>query len=129
MRRLALALLLPLAACATPREQCERTAKHDLNVVSALIVETEQNIARGYALETRVIERPNLTVCWAERPGDGQVGISFCNTSETRTVEEPVAINLDEERAKLKTLKVKFAELKTRTATALAICARQYPNA
>ncbi|KGB81109.1 MAG: hypothetical protein CL814_15015 [Confluentimicrobium sp.] len=128
MRRLALLLLLPLAACATPRERCDRAATEDLRVVGALIVETEQNIARGYAIQQEVRERPRLTYCWGGRGGDGHFGYAFCNDTETYTVDRPVAIDLDEERAKLATLKRKYAELKKRSALDLAACAVNYPE-
>lgn len=128
MRRFALALLLPLVACTTPRDQCERNATEDLRIVSALIVETEQNIARGYAITREQVETPRLTFCYGGPLDSGDVGVGFCNEIVTKTVERPVAIDLDAEKAKLAALRKKQAELKARAAAALAACAAQYPG-
>ncbi|MHC0052407.1 hypothetical protein [Actibacterium sp. D379-3] len=128
MRRLALALLLPLAACATPRQQCERAATEDLQVVSALIVEIEQNLARGYAIDREVRERPHVQFCYGNHRDDDHVGIVFCNTTETYVVEKPVAIDVAAEQAKLTALQAKRTELKQQALQALAICDAKYPE-
>ena len=52
MKRLAFAALAALAGCGTPQEQCINRNTRDLRVVDRLIVETEGNLQRGYALET-----------------------------------------------------------------------------
>lgn len=128
MRRFALALLLPLAACATPREQCEQNATEDLRVVSALIVEIEQNLSRGYAVTQVPVTQPTLQFCYAGNPDNDTVGVVFCNELETKIVEKPVVIDPAAEKAKLAALKQKQVELKSRSAKALAACAAQYPN-
>jgi len=133
MRHLALApLLLLLAACATPRQQCERAATRDMGVVSSLIVKTQQNLARGYALKREVRTRSVLQFCYGNTlndDGDGYVGATFCNNTETYTVETPVAIDVTAEQAKLRSLKAKLVELQQRSAQQLAACAAQYPDA
>jgi len=129
MRRLILLLLLPLAACATPRQQCERAATEDLRIIDALIVETGQNIARGYRLERVVTTRPRLVFCYGGRyhPHD-RVGMMFCNTTETVVKERPVAIDLKAERAKLASLRQKRPEVARRAAMALAACRAEFPE-
>ncbi|MGB8624448.1 MAG: hypothetical protein WCD16_16690 [Paracoccaceae bacterium] len=125
-----LALCLPLAlltACATPRQQCERAATEDLNVVSALIVETQQNIARGYAVEKEVRTRPQLRFCYGDRFHRNNVGFAFCNEVEPYVVERPVAIDLAAEKAKLNSLRAKREELLIRSQAELADCAARYP--
>ncbi|WP_212524869.1 hypothetical protein [Actibacterium sp. MT2.3-13A] len=129
MRRLILLLVLPLAACATPRQQCESAATQDLRIIDALIVETEQNIARGYRLERETTTRPRLTFCYAGHPYRRErFGMVFCNTTETVVTERPVAIDLKAERAKLASLKAKRPEAAQRAARALAACRDQFPE-
>lgn len=129
MRRFFLLILLPLAACATPRQQCETAATEDLRVVSALIVEAEQNIARGYALETELVETPRLVFCYGGTTHNRRVGASFCNRTVLDRREKPVAIDLKAEQAKLNDLRAKQALLKRQAAEALARCQAQYPDA
>jgi len=129
MRHAALLLLIPLAACGSPRQECERNASRDLSVVNALIVETEQNIARGYAIEREVESRPTLTFCYGDKFGTGTAVFTYCNDIEVRTVEKPVAIDLAAEKSKLAGLRAKEAELRARTLKALDMCRAQYPDA
>ncbi len=126
MRRLALILLIPLAACATPRQQCERDAVRELTTVSKLIVELEQNIARGYAIERRVEPRIVSRFCFGERDNDNP-GFVFCQEVEPRVIERAVAIDIAAERDKLAALRAKQSQLRRSTADALARCAALYP--
>jgi len=128
MRRLILLLLLPLAACATPRQQCERAATEDLRIIDALIVETEQNIARGYRLERETHTRPRLTFCYGHHRYHDRFGLLFCDTTETVVTERPVAIDVREERAKLASLKEKRPEVARRAARDLAACRARFPE-
>lgn len=129
MSRLFLLLLLPLAACATPRQACDRAATQDLRVIDALIVETTQNITRGYALEREVVEIPNVQFCYGRRVGRkrGEVGMVLCNDTRTQVRERPVAIDIAAEEKKLASLKAKRPEVAQRASLALAACALQYP--
>ena len=52
MKRLTFPVLVLLAACGTPQEQCIRYNTRDLRTVDRLIAETEGNLDRGYAIET-----------------------------------------------------------------------------
>ena len=52
MKRLLSIALLALAGCGTPQEQCINRNTRDLRTVDRLIVETQGNLQRGYALET-----------------------------------------------------------------------------
>lgn len=126
MRHLLLALALPLAACATPREKCEDAATRDLKIVTDLITETEQNIARGYAISRTVEERYVLNFCFSDDFKDGKTRYVMCNEWEPRVVEKPVAIDLDAERKKLVSLKKQQDSLKAVTIDRLKTCAREY---
>ncbi|KAJ54870.1 hypothetical protein ACMU_13990 [Actibacterium mucosum KCTC 23349] len=128
MRKYSLILLLPLVACASPREKCELDATEDLSIVKALIAETEQNLSRGYAIERTVETRPNLTFCFADKFNTGNAVFTYCNEFETAEVKTPVAINVTAEKAKLADLKRKESELRSRTKDALAQCAVAFPS-
>ena len=52
MKRLTNTLVLLLVGCGTPQEQCIRYNTRDLRTVDRLIVETQGNLDRGYAIET-----------------------------------------------------------------------------
>lgn len=118
-------LFLVLAACASPQEQCIQTATKDLNVLRTLIAESEATIERGYALQTeqRLIAYTNFCVGHY-----GDVGVTFCREVQPVTRTKPVAVDLDEERRKLKSLKRKERELVQKSDTMIAQCKAQFPE-
>jgi hypothetical protein len=118
---LALALPLLLAACATPQERCEIQATRDLRVVNALIAESQATIRRGYALREVQRTRIGTTICYG---GGDDYGYGFCWGNDTYTELRPVAVNLDEERAKLQTLLEKKEELEVEARAQIEACAR-----
>lgn len=122
MRVVALTLsILTLTAC-SQRDICESRATKDLRVVNNLVAEVQVNLARGYAIEE--IERPveRRYTCDVEQK-DGSVLRQICTDIDIETEERPVAIDLNVEAAKLRSLKVRQAELRQRTEVALAQCA------
>lgn len=126
MRRL-LSLVLPLflVACATPQQRCEIRATQDLRVVNGLIAETQATIQRGYALREEQRTRVGTTFCYGNR---GDVGYGFCWGNDTYTQLRPVAVNLDEERAKLRTLLQKREELEVRARAQIDACTQGQPG-
>ena len=126
MRKLALLALLPLAACATPGERCERAATEELRIIDQLIAETRLNIDRGYALVQEIADRPNLRFCYGNRI-DRHAGVVYCNRTEPRLVERPVAIDVKVEEAKLKSLRAKRPQVASKAARQIAACRNQYP--
>lgn len=119
---LTLALMLGVAACGTPRQQCDATATRDLSVVNDLIAEAEANISRGYAIESGSTTRPMLTFC-----ATANSAATFCTTNQTVATARPVAIDLAAERAKLVGLQQKRTELNAAAAASLAQCQALYP--
>lgn len=119
--------LLALTACATPREACINNAMRDLRILNSLITETRANIARGYALEERqdVLTLPRTC---SGRNADGTAFTFRCDKVETFTTTVPVAINLDDERAKLETLLERQSQLKPATDQAIAQCIAANPE-
>ncbi len=125
-RPLALTALLMLAACTDPRQACLKEASKDLNVVQALIADTEATISRGYAIqtETRNVIYTDFCIGTGGRKG----GFQFCNRSQPVTSEKPVAVDLNEERRKLRSLKRKEAELQSRTLRDMRRCELTHPT-
>ena len=128
MRRSFLILfLLPLAACATPQQQCRNEATRDLRVLDDLIVETRTNISRGYAIEEEIVPRIGITTCFGNRfDGDGYGGLSFCSGTSTSVRKTPVAIDIEAERRKLDGLEQSRAAAAGRAQSALATCQAQF---
>lgn len=127
-------LLLPvlLAACQTPQQRCEARAVNDLRVVNALIAETEATIQRGFGYQTVQNTRPVATFCWGSYGGywdDGWGGGGgLCWGNAVYTTEQPVAVNLDEQRATLRSLQAKRTELEAQARVQLAACAPATPG-
>ncbi|MFV2053962.1 hypothetical protein [Aliiroseovarius sp. YM-037] len=117
-----LPLLLLLAACATPREQCMTSATGELRVMDALIEETEANIARGYAIRRDVEPTMRLRFCTSPNRN-----VHFCNTHATRLVERPEPIDLNAEQRKLRSLQQRRREMERSARRAIAACAARYP--
>lgn len=128
-------LPLVLLACATPQQRCISGATRELRVVSALIAETQANLARGYALDEVVISTPAWSYCdqpvLAVQPDGSQVWINgggMCRDDDTRTIERPRAIDPDLERRKLDGLLQQQALLTTLSAPAVAQCQALHPE-
>ena len=128
MRVPALICLTALAACATPREMCERQAVRDLAVVERLIAESEATLARGYALHPVPYTRPSLQLCYGSGFGGyGNFGFSYCNYPQVDIQMVPAAVDLREERRKLMELKRKRQDLARASAAGLEACRARYP--
>ncbi len=130
LKHLFLITALPIvAACATPQQACERAALEDLRIVDRLIAETEANIDRGYGIEITTIERPTFRYCFGKSAGsDTKVGLVLCNSTELRTVEKPVALDLEAEEAKLRSLRAKRPSIAKEAARAYATCQERFPD-
>lgn len=116
--RLTPLLALPvLFGCASPQELCLAKATGDLRVIEALIGETEQNLARGYAIEKTPAVDTSLQLCL--NPDDAFL---FCTSDQLTVVEKPVALDVPAERAKLASLRAKRTELSARAAPMAAEC-------
>ncbi len=124
MRRFLLVPLLGLAACATPLEQCIYNANKDVRVLSGLIATAEGNINRGYAIVTEEYLDTEEQVC-------GVVDNTkiYCEVPVAQSREVPVAIDLEAEAAKLRSLKAKRAELLQRADAVVSECRILYPAA
>ena len=123
MRQVSVPLLLLLAACATPLEQCIASASRGLRVLDGLVASTRANIDRGYAIVTENFFITEEQVC-------GQIDEKpvYCDVPVAESREVPVAIDLNAERAKLDSLLTKRAELAMRAEAAIGNCRTLYPE-
>jgi hypothetical protein len=122
-------VLLALAACGTPQEQCMRMASHDMVVLDRLIAETQGNIARGYGFAQTVVEMPEFVLCETPIRGDEPGHRSrTCIEDVPHTVTKPVALDLQAEAAKLASMQKRRAEMAKALAPAFADCQARYPE-
>lgn len=112
---------LTLTAC-SQRDLCERRATQELRVITGLVAETQANLARGYGLER--VERPveRKYKCDVKQK-DGRVLTQICTDVDIQTTRRPVALDLEAEAAKLRSLKTRETQMRAQTRAALAQCA------
>jgi hypothetical protein len=119
--------LLALAACLSPRDACISQARGDLNVLNRLIAETEANIRRGYGLAERQEIITRQDICVIEN-ADGSESRFICDKQEIITVEEPVALDIRAEQAKLASLREQAAAQEERAQATIRACIQAYPD-
>ncbi|MEN8894648.1 MAG: hypothetical protein ABF248_00955 [Yoonia sp.] len=110
MRLIALALVLLLAACVSPRDPCAIRATSEQRVLTRLASDTRANIARGFALETRQEVREVRATCETELP-DGTIANTRCTEVKVEDVRVPVAVDLDAEQTKLNSLETRLRDM------------------
>jgi hypothetical protein len=129
-KRVVILVFAALAACGTPQEQCISRNTRDLRTVDRLIVETEGNLQRGYALETVTRYEDYWDTCLDRVVVGDHVGIQprMCLRERSYTEQRPRAIDLNAEAQKLESLKVKRTELARAAAPVIAQCKVDYPE-
>jgi len=119
--------LLALAACSTPREQCISSANRSVSNLDGLINVTRGNIQRGFAVANVQDVRVLRTTC----EGTNQDGSTFrfaCEETETVNRQEPVTINIAEERTKLAQLETRRAQQARTVQTQIQQCIAIHPE-
>ena len=122
---LTLVAMALLASCGTPQEQCIRSATREIATVDRLIAETEANLARGYAYESKEVIHYEWQRCDDWSPGTRP---RMCFEPVWDTVRKPVAIDPQVEARKLAGLKARRAALARQAAPAIAACRENYPE-
>ena len=129
MKRLTFPVLVMLAACGTPQEQCIRYNTRDLRTVDRLIAETEGNLDRGYAIETITEYEEYWGFCPQRQiPDAPPVPDQMCRKERSYTVDRPKAIDLNDEARKLDSLKAKRKELAREAEAVIAQCKAEHPE-
>ncbi len=128
-RFLMISAMLTLSACGTPQERCIAEVSGNLTIVDLLIGEAEENLARGFAYAEVVQTMPQFVDC-TPKPTLAQPNPAprQCLVEVARTVNRPVAIDLNAEAAKLAGLKAKRGQLATSTSTGIASCRQKFPE-
>jgi hypothetical protein len=121
MRRAFLLPLLLLTACETPREACISNANRELITLSRLVEETRGNLARGYAIGIRQEVRTIPETCRTQN-AEGLITTFPCDRTEIVDINEPVAVDLNAERAKLDSLLERQAQMQRQSQAAIAQC-------
>lgn len=132
MRRFVLlAGFAAVAGCGTPQERCVSGATRDLRVVDQLIVQTQGNLDRGYALVEEMRSADRWVVCAPARPATATEPArraEMCLQEYSFSVVEPRAVNLADQRVTLAELKKKRADLDKASWPAVASCKLSYPE-
>ena len=131
MRRLAIACLVFLAACASPQEACISSATRELRVLDRLLAELRGNLDRGYALVERTAWRQTWQLCEppvAAVDGSPAKPARWCWVREPHTVIDRVPIDPAAERRKLDGLTERRAAEARRAREAVAECRALYPE-
>lgn len=123
MRRLPCLVLLLLAACGTPQEQCISAATRDIRVVDRLIREAEGNLERGYGFEEYTVYELDYVNCGTQSNPD-----RVCAIRRPEQERRPVAIDLAAEQVKLTQLRAKRAQQTKAVAPVIAQCRIDNPE-
>ena len=121
--------LIPLAACGTPQEQCIGAATRDMRVVDRLIAEVQGNLVRGYGYETITVFNPEWQDCTPRATdADPDPQPKLCFEDVPQTARKAVAIDLNAEASKLKSLQQR-RDLQARASAGLvADCRVRFPE-
>lgn len=122
-------ILLALAACGTPQEQCIRGVSGDLATLDRLIAETQGNVQRGYGFETQVQMMPEWVDCTPRATTENPTPKpQMCFDDVPTQVRRPVALDLTAEQAKLESMVTRRAQLASAMAPAVTACKARYPE-
>jgi hypothetical protein len=130
MKRLLFVALAVLTACGTPQERCISRGTADLRTVDRLILETQGNLQRGYALETVTRWEEYWDTCLEPVVVNGQTTVQArgCRREYSYTEQRPKAIDLKAEAQKLEGLKAKRTELARAASPVIAQCKADFPE-
>lgn len=115
---------LPLIAACSEQQLCISRATKDLRVVQSFASEAEGNLARGYDIVSVEKVGYEREICGVRKDGKKR----FCRVPYTYDVDEPRAIDLNAEAAKLASLRKKEASLQAQADSNIAACQRAYPE-
>ncbi|PZX19632.1 hypothetical protein LX81_00089 [Palleronia aestuarii] len=119
--------LVLLTACATPRERCVSQAREPLAELDRRIAVARGNIARGYAV-AEVRDTRFVTQTCSGLRNNGDRFYYPCTKPVRVTREEPVAIDVTDERRKLAEFGSARISLARQAGSAVNQCASLYPE-
>ena len=132
MRKLSVLVLVALAACGTPQEQCINRETREIRSLQRLLGEVEGNLARGYAWEEYEVPTTRWEVCGYDtytKP-NGQViqKPRMCLEDDTITRRRQVVIDPASETRKRDNLRAKIRALAPQMNAEIAACRAAYPE-
>ncbi|SFE57802.1 hypothetical protein [Roseivivax sediminis] len=117
MRRLSLAFLLVLAACATPLERCVSQAGARVAAAEDELRELERTLARGYAVEIDVRTVPVFTTCYY-----GKHGRRPCVADRVQRFPRRVPVDLTEVRRRAEEIRASLPDMREAAQAGAAQC-------
>lgn len=120
---ISLSVITLLSACSTPQERCINTAANTVNMLQNGITTAHSNISRGYAVHKSQEEYEVVDTCY-----DSNKKPYVCSTTEYRTVETPVALNVVEEERKIRRLERRLPAARRQMEADIAQCRLNYPS-
>ena len=115
--RVSLVAFAALASCASPQQRCVNEVGRDLRTVNDLIVETQDNLRRGFRYEIEPAPSSvGIGFC------TGSYNVRFCSSNFNSVRRRAVAIDPAEEQAKLNALIEQRQTLQLRSQNAAAFC-------
>lgn len=121
-------LVLILAACGTPQEQCVNRATREVRTLDRLITETRDNLRRGYGYAPEERTRWSWEICDRFTDGSGQIRSHMCWEPVRETIQKPVAIDPEAETRKLEGLLARRDAYLKAAEPAIAACRATYPE-
>ncbi len=118
-----LPILVLLAACSTPLEQCINDSSKEYHALMAKIKKSEENISRGYAIHSASVPYTYQGTCYNE-----YIGSYSCPQTGYRVQETPVEIDISQERAKLKRFKKLLPNARKAAEAGAKQCRAQFPE-
>lgn len=132
MRKVPVFILLALAACGTPQEQCLGRATRESRTLENLLVEVEGNLARGYAWEEYQDTISRWEVCGYDtvtrRDGKEIARPRMCLEDDVITRRRRVPIDPAAEERKAAALRAKLVALRPQMEANIAACKATYPE-
>jgi len=119
--------LIALTACASPQERCINNVAREINTINGLIVKTQGNIDRGFAIETEERTRQVRRTCTGETESGEEVRVR-CDRTVVSNVRVPVTIDIAQERVKLAQLQDRQRALTAQSSAQVAQCRAQFPE-
>ncbi len=113
-----------LAACATPQQACIAQNSVELRATEAQILKINDTLSRGYAIHKQQVPYTVMGVCFSEERRRSYP----CPGTRWRTDERPVAVDLNDQRARLAVLEKKRAPLLKAHQAVVKACVAAHPE-
>lgn len=132
MRKIAIVVLLGLAACGSQQERCINRSTAEVRRLQSLVAEVDGNLARGYAFEEYDVPMTSWEFCGYDHyPGrDGRVVVRsrMCLEDDYVTRRRSVPIDPQSEQRKRDALVARIKQLTPQMNAEVQACRATYPQ-